>query len=93
MRLAKERIHHMADSLIARLQSLEFLEITGDRKALKSALEQAMTEELSVEDRLNAEIRQMMQQYERQIEQGQVDYQKMFTMIKQKLVRDRGLIL
>jgi hypothetical protein len=93
MRLAKERIHHMADSLIARLQTLEFLEITGDRKALKSALEQAMTEELSVEDRLNAEIRQMMQQYERQIEQGQVDYQKMFTMIKQKLVRDRGLIL
>ncbi|HET9962395.1 MAG TPA: DUF507 family protein [Nitrospiraceae bacterium] len=93
MRLAKERIHHMADSLIARLQSLEFLEITGDRRALKSALEQAMTEELSVEDRLNAEIRQMMQQYERQIEQGQVDYQKMFTMIKQKLVRDRGLIL
>jgi hypothetical protein len=93
MRLAKERIHHMADSLIARLQSLEFLEITGDRKALKSELEQAITEELSVEDRLNAEIRQMMQQYERQIEQGQVDYQKMFTMIKQKLVRDRGIIL
>jgi hypothetical protein len=93
MRLAKERIHHMAESVIARLQSLEFLEVTGDRKALKSSVEQTVTEELAVEDRLNAEIRQMMTQYERQIEQGQVDYQKMFTMIKQKLVRDRGIIL
>ncbi len=93
MRLPKERIHHMAEALIARLHALGYVEVTGDRKALRDAVEQTMTEELAVEDRLNAEIRQMMKQYERQIEQGQVDYQKMFTMIKQKLVRDRGIIL
>ena len=93
MRLAKERLHHMAESLIARLQELTFLEVIADRKALRESLEQAMTEELAVEDRLNAEVRRLMQPYERQIEQGQVDYQKMFTMIKQKLVRERGVIL
>jgi hypothetical protein len=31
--------------------------------------------------------------YGDQIERGQVDYQKMFTMVKSKLVRDRGLVL
>ena len=72
MRLAKERIHHMADSLIGRLHAQGFI---------------------AVEDRLNMEIRQLMKSYEREIEQGQVDYQKMFTMIKQKLVRERGIIL
>ena len=79
--------------MIARLHELQYLEISGDRKALRDSLEHAMTEELLVEDRLNAEVRRMMQPYERQIEQGQVDYQKMFTMIKNKLVRERGLIL
>jgi len=93
MKLAKERIHYMADSLIARLEEVTLLEVTGDRKALRGALEQAMTEELGLEDRLNAEVRRLMQPYERQIEQGQVDYQKMFTMIKQKLVRERGIVL
>ena len=93
MRLAKDRVHHMADSLIARLQELSYLELTGDRKALRESLEQTMTEELMVEDRLNAEVRRMMQPYERQIEQGQVDFQKMFAMIKQKLVRERNIIL
>ena len=83
----------MADSLIARLQELSYLELTGDRKALRESLEQTMTEELMVEDRLNAEVRRMMQPYERQIEQGQVDFQKMFAMIKQKLVRERNIIL
>jgi len=93
MRLAKERIHHMAESVIARLLESGYLEVTGDRKTLRESLEQTMTDELAVEDRLNAEVRRLMEPYGRQIEQGQVDYQKMFTMIKQKLVRERGIIL
>ena len=41
----------------------------------------------------DAEVRQMLKAYDKQIEQGQVDYQKMFQMVKQKLVRERGIIL
>jgi hypothetical protein len=83
----------MAESVATRLQQEGHVELVGDRKALVEALNQAVTEELSIEDRLNAEVRQLLKTYEQQIEQGQVDYQKMFLMIKQKLVRERGLIL
>jgi hypothetical protein len=93
MRLSKERVHHMAEALVTRLQQEGHVELTGDRKTFVGALGHTMTEELSVEDRLNAEVRQLMKGYEKEIEQGQVDYQKMFTMIKSKLVRDRGIIL
>lgn len=93
MRLSKERVRHMAESLTTRLQQEGHIELVGDRKAFVEALDHAMTDELSVEDRLNAEVRQLLKAYEKQIEQGQVDYQKMFVMIKQKLVRERGIIL
>jgi uncharacterized protein len=93
MRLSKERVRHMAEALATRLQQEGHVEIVGDRKALVEALNHAITDELSVEDRLNAEVRQMLKVYEQQIEQGQVDFQKMFTMVKQKLVRERGIIL
>lgn len=93
MRLSKERVRHIADSVAARLQQEGYVEVAGDRKTLVEALDHAITEELSVEDRLNAEVRQLLKAYDKQIEQGHVDYQKMFTMIKQKLVRERGLIL
>lgn len=83
----------MAESLIGRLQQQDYIEITGDKKALRESIEQTITDELSVEDRLNTEIRQLMKAYEKEIEQGKADYQKMFTMIKQKLVRERGIIL
>jgi len=93
MRLSKERVRHMAESLAGRLQQEGHIELIGDRNALVAGLDQAITDELSVEDRLNAEVRQMLKAYDKQIEQGQVDYQKMFLMVKQKLVRERGLIL
>ena len=93
MRLSKERVRHLAESLATRLQQEGHIELLGDRKALVEALDHAVTKELSIEDRLNAEVRQLLKAYEKQIEQGQVDYQKMFVMIKQKLVRERGIIL
>lgn len=93
MRLSKERVRHIAESVANKLQQEGHVELVGDRKALVEALNEAVTDELSIEDRLNAEVRQLLKAYEKQIEQGQVDYQKMFLMIKQKLVRERGLIL
>jgi hypothetical protein len=93
MRLSKERIRHMADSLATRLEQEGHVVLTGQHKAFVDSLEHVVIEELLIEDRLNAEVRQLLKAYERQIESGQVDYQKMFTMIKQKLVRERGIIL
>lgn len=83
----------MAEALAARLVQEGHVALTGTSKALVETLDQAVTGELSIEDRLNSEVRQLLKAYERQIETGQVDYQKMFTMIKQKLVRERGIIL
>ena len=93
MRISKDRVHHMAESVVAHLQQDGQLDVTGDRQAFVESLAQVITTELGIEDLLNAEVRQMLKAYEKQIEQGQVDYQRMFTMIKTKLVRERGIIL
>ncbi len=93
MRLSTERVRRMAESLAGHLQAEGHIALTGERRAFVEDLEQAITHELSLEDRVNAEVRQLLKAYEQQIEQGQVDYQKMFQMVKQKLVRERGIIL
>ena len=93
MRLSKERVNQIAGAIATRLAGAGLVEITGPKQPLVDALTHAMTDELMVEDRLNAEIRELMKKYEREIEQGRVDYQKMFSMIKKQLVKDRGLIL
>jgi uncharacterized protein len=93
MRLSKERIRHIAESLATRLQQEGQVAMVGDQKAFVEQIDHAIVEELSIEDRLNAEVRQLLQTYEQDIERGHVDYQRMFTMVKNKLARERGLIL
>jgi hypothetical protein len=93
MRLSKERVLHISESLATRLRDEGLVAIVGNHKAFVEQIDRAIIEELSVEDRLNAEVRQLLNAYEQDIERGHVDYQKMFTMVKSKLARERGIIL
>jgi len=93
MRLSKERVRHMSESIAARLQQEGQVAIVGDPKALVEQIDHAILEELLVEDRLNAEVRQLLKAYEQDIERGHVDFQRMFTMVKSKLAKERGIIL
>ena len=93
MRLSKERVRHISESITTRLQQEGQVTIVGARKSFVEQINHAIFEELSVEDRLNAEVRQLLKAYEQDIERGQVDFQRMFTMVKTKLARERGIIL
>lgn len=93
MRLNKVRVHQMAVSVIERLQSSGLLQIHGKSELVIQKLESAILSELQVEDRLNADVREMLKQFEREFAEGRADYQKMFTMVKQKLIKERGVIL
>ena len=93
MKLSKERIAHIAESLAQRLTQQKMVALAGSHQALVETLGHAITEELSVEDKLNVEVRTLMKKYEAEIEKGQVDYQKMFLMVKKQLAKERGVIL
>jgi hypothetical protein len=93
MRLTKERIHQISNNLSEQLFSKEMLSGAFSKAQIGVKIEEIITDELMVEDRLNDEVRELLKAYESQIEKGQVDYQKMFLMIKRKLARERGVIL
>ncbi len=45
------------------------------------------------EDRLNEEVRQLLKKYESEIAKGRLDFRKLFDMTKQKLVREKNIVL
>ncbi len=93
MRVTEERIQSLATAVVERLQEQNLLEISGSKERLIHVVRKAITDELSVEDRLHAEIRALLKQYDAEFQSGRSDYQKMFTMVKNKLVKERGLVL
>ena len=93
MRLSKLRVHLIASTLVSRLQGQGLLDVIGSPENLVRSLETTIANELSLEDRINAEVRELLKQFESEFEKGRADYQKMFSMVKNKLVRERGLVL
>ena len=93
MRVTEERIQSLATAVVERLQEQNLLEISGSKERLIHVVRKAITDELSVEDRLHSEIRALLKQYDAEFQSGRSDYQKMFTMVKNKLVKERELVL
>lgn len=93
MKLSRERVASLAVSLVDRLVVGGMVEPVGDRKALVGSLERVITDELGVEDRINAEAKELMRKYESEIARGHMDEHQVFLMIKKQLVKEKGAIL
>ena len=70
MRLNTIRIHHMAESVIERLEAQGLLQIQGKKDLVVQQLETAITTELQAEDRLNADVREMLKQFDQEFAAG-----------------------
>ncbi len=46
-----------------------------------------------VEDRLNQEVREMLKQFDADIEKGRLDYRRLFDLTKKKLIKERNIII
>ena len=93
MKLSKERVATLSALLVDKLIAGGMIEPVGARKALTVSLEQVIVDELSVEDRINAQAKELMGKYEAEIAKGHMDEHQVFLMIKKQLVKEKGAIL
>ena len=93
MRLRKKMIDHIARTVTDRLLDGRLLDVDGARETVRAEVVRLLTADLIVEDQLNDEVKALLRVHSAEIERGNVDYARMFSMIKRKLVQERGLIL
>ena len=93
MRLRKKMIDHVAKTVTERLLGQGLLTVDGARQTVMAEVSRLITADLMIEDRLNEEVKDLLRAYTVEIERGNIDYARMFTMVKRKLVQERGLIL
>jgi len=92
MGLRKEYVRLLSTKIVEDLIKQEMIEVPEDLN-LAEQLFQVMDSEINLEDRLNEEVRGLLNQYQDQMRQSGASYQEMFKLIKNKLVRERKLVL
>jgi uncharacterized protein len=93
MRLRREMIQYLAQAIARDLCDKRCIQLLGDREKVAELMREVITEDLQVEDRLNDEVKELLRAFSNEFSRGEADYHKMFTMVKRKLVQERGLIL
>ncbi len=83
----------MARRIVEDLLRKRYISSKVDKEELVSITHDILLDELMVEDRLNEEVREILKQFEEEIENRRLDYKRLFDLTKQKLVRERNLIL
>jgi uncharacterized protein len=90
MLLSKEFIAYLSRQIVKRT-SPQLIE-TADPAAAAEFIAQSIDDELAVEDKLNDEVRDMLDQYSEYMRKEGVSYQEMFRRIKNTLISQRKVI-
>lgn len=92
MLLSRDYVGHMAAELAKRLVANKMIE-TDNQAALAERIRVKMVEEITVEDRINEEVREILNQHAEEMRRTGVSYQEMYKKVKGELARQRKLIL
>jgi hypothetical protein len=92
MLFSKEYVGYLARQVTQKLIAGEFIE-TKDVPAVSGAMNAALLEELQLEDRINDEVRLILEQYDEELRRAGASYQEMFKKVKGELVRKYKAVL
>ena len=92
MLLTRDYVGYMASEIVKRLLAAQMIE-TKAPEALVQRVRQAMMEELTVEDRLSEEVREILSQHADEMRRTGASYQEMYKKVKAQLARERKLTL
>lgn len=90
MLLQKEVVAYLAGHIVTGV-SAGLVEVMNPASA-KETVNQVILDELSVEDQLNDEVREILAQYSEYMRREQVSYSDMFRKVKNQLVAERKII-
>ncbi len=93
MRIKKELIEKISKEIVKNLMEKEMILWDDRPEKLIAVVNEIITEDLMVEDRLNEEVKLLLESKTKDYERSMMDFGRVFQMVKSKLARERGLIL
>jgi len=93
MQLSKEYVGYLARQIVKRLSDSKLIDTKKADAQVVEAVNAALFEEMSMEDRINEEVRVILEAYSDEMRKGGVNYQEMFKKVKNELVKKYKAVL
>jgi hypothetical protein len=92
MLFSKEYVGYLAREVTKKLIAGKFIEVSA-LPTVTERVNAALVDELSLEDRINDEVRVILEAYSDEMQKSGSNYQEMFRKVKTELVRKYKAVL
>jgi hypothetical protein len=92
MLFSREYVNYLARQIVKHLTGGQFVEVK-DTNTLIERIDKSLHEELGIEDRINEEVRAILEAYSDEMRRSGANYQDMFKKVKNELVRKYRAVL
>jgi hypothetical protein len=95
MRLKEEQVHRLAEKILNDLIAAEEVVLKAERGAIVSAMKSAISADLQEEDSLEKDAERILTENLKALGKGavEIDRHRMLRMIKERLAKERKIIL
>lgn len=92
MIFSKEYVGYLARQVVRKLQENHFIQ-SAELGKVTEQVQNSMVEELSLEDRINDEVRVILEAYSDEMRKSAANYAEMFKKVKVELVKKYKAVL
>jgi len=92
MIFSKEYVGYLARQVVRKLQDNHFIQ-SAELGKVTEQVQNSMVEELSLEDRINDEVRVILEAYSDEMRKSAANYAEMFKKVKVELVKKYKAVL
>lgn len=88
-----EQVDKVSGIIIERLKEKGLVVFKAPENKVLEKVREIIIRDLKAEDDLDREVEEILKTHTGAIDNQKIDYRKMFSMIKGKLARERGIVL
>ena len=92
MKLKPEQLAGLAQAIFTELSTKKLIRVLSSPSSAINKIETILLADAHKEEEIENEAKKMMTKFEAQIQSGEIDYHKMYTMVKKQLMKDKKFV-
>jgi hypothetical protein len=93
VKLTNEQVENISTRVLKALKAKKLLVFKAGEAQILAKMQEAFLGDLHAEEELDREVEEIIKNHTGEMESRQVDYRRMFGLIKSKLAREREIVL
>ncbi|OGL43788.1 MAG: hypothetical protein A2W05_07970 [Candidatus Schekmanbacteria bacterium RBG_16_38_10] len=91
MKTQKQMADFLAKTIVTELVKRRKVIVKTEESKLIESIAEILLKDLQIEEEINSQVREILKEHSQKLTNENVDYNKMFNMIKRKIMEEKGL--